>query len=363
MRVGIIIYGDIHTVSGGFLYDRQLVSYLRSKGDEVEVISLPWQKYWRCLAHNALPSLVRRITNGSWDVLLQDELCHPSLFLLNRTTRKRFSFPLISLVYHLRSCEDGRPRSRRFFQEIERRYFSFVDGYVCCSNAVRYSVEMLLKERAMPCVVAFPGRDEAVVHYRQRSILPGDEFGVLFLGNVIRRKGLLELVQALSRMPEIPWKLSVTGNHLLERGYTEAVRQCLRRTHLLERAVFHGYLSNGELEKVFVRTHVLAMPSWYEGFGIAYLEALARGIPVIASSGGGARELITHGQEGFLVAPGSISALADALKTLYNNKRRQRAMGWNARLRYLRHPAWPESMEKVRQFLLTMVRYKGVEKP
>ena len=50
MRVGLVIYGSLTTVSGGFLYDRKLAEYLRESGDEVEVISLPWHSYPRLLA-------------------------------------------------------------------------------------------------------------------------------------------------------------------------------------------------------------------------------------------------------------------------------------------------------------------------
>ena len=55
---------------------------------------------------------------------------------------------------------------------------------------------------------------------------------------------------------------------------------------------------------------VLAVPSLYEAFGIAYLEAMGFGLPVIASSAGGAHELITQGEHGFLVAPGDAATLA-----------------------------------------------------
>ena len=61
---------------------------------------------------------------------------------------------------------------------------------------------------------------------------------------------------------------------------------------------------------------VLAVPSLYEAFGIVYLEALGFGLPVIASSAGAAHELITHGEHGFLVAPGDAASLAQHLHTL-----------------------------------------------
>ena len=52
MRVGLLIYGSLDILTGGFLYDRLLVDYLRREGDEVEVISLPWRTYGRHLSDN-----------------------------------------------------------------------------------------------------------------------------------------------------------------------------------------------------------------------------------------------------------------------------------------------------------------------
>lgn len=61
MRVGLIIYGKLDTISGGYLYDRQLVRYLRQQGDEVQLISLPWTWYGRHLLHNIDPALLQQL--------------------------------------------------------------------------------------------------------------------------------------------------------------------------------------------------------------------------------------------------------------------------------------------------------------
>jgi hypothetical protein len=84
MHVGIIIYGSLETLTGGYLYDRKLVDYLKARGDRVEVIALPWRNYFRHLTDNASRSLRRRLLEAKFDLLIQDELNHPSLFLLNR---------------------------------------------------------------------------------------------------------------------------------------------------------------------------------------------------------------------------------------------------------------------------------------
>jgi len=74
MRVGLVIYGSLDTLSGGFLYDRMLVERLRSAGDQVEIMSLPWRSYAHQLSDNWSPSLRRRLRDVRLDVLLQDEV-------------------------------------------------------------------------------------------------------------------------------------------------------------------------------------------------------------------------------------------------------------------------------------------------
>ncbi len=61
MRFGLVIYGSLETLSGGFLYDRKLVEGLRRDGHAVEVVSLPWRSYGGCLVHNLSPALLERL--------------------------------------------------------------------------------------------------------------------------------------------------------------------------------------------------------------------------------------------------------------------------------------------------------------
>ena len=107
MRIGLVIYGSLDTLSGGYLYDRMLVEHLRRQGDEVEIFSLPWRDYARHLTDNLSTGLLRRLQGSRLDVLLQDELNHPSLFWLNR--RLHVNYPIVSIVHHLRSSEKRSP--------------------------------------------------------------------------------------------------------------------------------------------------------------------------------------------------------------------------------------------------------------
>ena len=68
MRIGIAVYGSLETLSGGYLYDRQMVNYLQSQGDEIEIVSLPWQNYFFHLSQNFTQSYLEKFYDLDIDI-------------------------------------------------------------------------------------------------------------------------------------------------------------------------------------------------------------------------------------------------------------------------------------------------------
>ena len=144
--------------SGGFLYDRMLVESLRQAGDHVQVISLPWESRGRCLAHNFDRGIRAWLRTWQGDLLLQDELVHPSLFLQNRGLRRTLSAPIVSIVHHLASSEREGTVRRGATALAERAYLRSIDGFIFNGEITRAAVEEL---RGGPCagIVAHPAGD------------------------------------------------------------------------------------------------------------------------------------------------------------------------------------------------------------
>jgi glycosyltransferase involved in cell wall biosynthesis len=99
------------------------------------------------------------------------------------------------------------------------------------------------------------------------------------------------------------------------------------------------------------RSHLLAVPSSYEGFGIIYLEAMGFGLPVVASSAGGAGELLTEGREGYLIKPGDSAAVAECVGILSENRDQLLRMSLWSLERRMTFPKWAETAERIRDFL------------
>ena len=355
MHIGLIIYSSLDTVSGGFLYDRKLVEHLRHNGDTVEIISLPWRKYPQDLVDNFSSVLFHRLRDTQFDILLQDELNHPSLFLLNERLRGKVNYPIISIVHHLRISESHPAWQQFFYRRIEQRYLASVDGFIFNGETTRRAVSDLLNHTEFPnSVVAFPAGDRFNPKITDEQIVArANEPGMLrivFVGNLIARKGLHTLLDAFARLPSNTVQLTIVGNPDSDSEYTRSIRNKISDLHLTNVEIV-GALSDVDLANVFANSHLLVVPSQYEGFGIVYLEGMSFGLPAIGTNAGGASEIIRDGENGFLILPNDATTLGIRIETLAHDRKVLAQMSIAARHRFLAQPTWDESMERIRQIL------------
>ncbi|GAB4462041.1 MAG: glycosyltransferase [Anaerolineales bacterium] len=346
MRIGLVIYGSLETVSGGYLYDRKLVEYLRGQGDTVEVISLPWRNYASHLTDNfhfRLPP--------DFDLIIEDELNHPSLLFANRAPHP---CPVISLVHHLRCSELRRKWQNDLYRIVEKKYLQSVDGFIFNSKTTQGVVQGLIGN-GKPNVVAHPPTDrfwgKAISEEEIRERANSEELRILFLGNVIYRKGLHTLIKAVTGH-RAKVRVDVVGGLNAEPKYAEAMQE--KVSGLKSRVFFHGALDNEPLIELYRQSHVLVVPSSYEGFGIVYLEGMGFGLPAIGTTAGAAGEVITHGGDGYLIEPDDDVTLAKTLEKLANDRELLVRLSVNALKRYRSQPRWDETAGKIREFLYQM---------
>jgi glycosyltransferase involved in cell wall biosynthesis len=348
MRIGLIIYGSLDTLSGGYLYDRKLVEYLRRQGDTVEIISLPWRSYAAHLTDNLYFRLPENL-----DLIIQDELNHPSLIFANRA---KHPVPVVSLVHHLRSSELRPAWQNAFYRLVEKQYLNSVDGFIFNSLTTQKVVLGLLKD-TKPSVVAHPPTDRFGKAIPENEIMQRAQspvFNILFLGNVIRRKGLHTLLEAVRNL-KMRVRVDVLGSLESEPAYTRRIQEFISTNNLSAFVFLHGTLGEQPLIDKLKQAHVLVVPSSYEGFGIVYLEGMCFGLPAIGTTAGAAGEVIEHEKTGYLVAPDNSTVLAKYLQALAEDRGLLARLSLNARERYLRQPSWPETAKKIRDFLSSFV--------
>jgi glycosyltransferase involved in cell wall biosynthesis len=342
MRVALVVPGSVDATSGGFAYDRALLDGLRAAGDEARAVSVPWRRYPLGVVDSlSTPPL------GDADVVLADELAHPALLRLDADA------PVVALVHHLR-CDATEGLPAAVARTLERRFLRRCDAAVCTSRATARSVERrapgLRTHVAPPADTQFdPTVTPDAVDERARE----DPFRVAFVGNLVPRKGVLTLLDALARLdagaPDPSWRATFVGAHADE-AHLRRVRDRIRRHGLGDAVRLPGSLSTDATAAVLRESHVYAMPSTHEGFGIAYLEAMGFGLPVVASASGGASDLVDE-ETGVLVDPGDATAVADALAAFAADRDRLAAAGRAALDRYRAHPSWTETVTDLREFL------------
>jgi glycosyltransferase involved in cell wall biosynthesis len=349
MKIGLIVYGSLNTLSGGYLYDRKLVEFLREHGDTVEIISLPWRNYAAHLTDNLTFRLPKNL-----DILIQDELNHPSLIFANQN---KHPYPIISLVHHLR-CSELRPKwQNTFYQMIEKRYLNSIDGFIFNSKTTERAVNSLVENRK-PSIIAYPPTDRFGTPISEDEITKRaktDELRILFLGNVIYRKGLHTLLNGVKELRSNVC-VNVIGSLTPEPAYAKLIQEIIVKQHLSSFVFLHGSLDKEPLIEKLKQAHVLVVPSSYEGFGIVYLEGMGFGLPAVGTTAGAASEVIEHGKTGYLIAPEDSGTLAKYLDSLAEDHGLLTRLSLNARERYLRQPSWNETAKSIRDFLISFVQ-------
>ena len=349
MRVGFIIYGSLGGMSGGYLYDRKLVEYLRDCGDSVEVISLPWRSYAAHLTDNLHFRLPHHL-----DVVIEDELNHPSLLAANAGPHP---YPVVSIVHNLHSSEPRARAANTLYRAIERIYLNDIDGFIFNSKTTRAAAEACLAE-PKPHLVATPGGDRLgrltadVVFRRAEEAGP---LRILFLASVIPLKGLHVLLEAISSQPSA-FELEVVGSMSADPQYGRRMQRMAEQNNLSDRVRFHGILDGEVLIEKLKGAQVMVIPSSYEGFGIALLEGMAFGLPAIATRGGAIPELITDGENGFLIAQGDARKLAGRLEQLSADRALLTRLSLSALDRFQVQPTWGQMCRQIRVFLDEMIQ-------
>ncbi|WP_103020351.1 glycosyltransferase family 4 protein [Salinibacter altiplanensis] len=357
MRIGLVIYGDLTQVSGGYLYDRKLVDHLRGRGDEVIVFSQPERPYPLGLVDNLSSSFWARLRASDLDLLLQDELNHASLALGNVWLRRVLDAPIVTIVHHLRAEEQRSALSAAASRILEGLYLRTPDARIYNSRSTKRSAEALADTR--PHVIARPsgrrfGPPVSPDHVSERA-RAGNALRLLFVGNLIPRKRPHLLIEGLARARSTRCTLDIVGDRSADDMYTTTVRQSIDRLDDPSRVTLHGQVPDDDLKELLDASHALAVPSAHEGYGIVYVEAMGRGLPVLASPNGGVRDVVSDGDTGYFVE--TAEDIAAAIDTWATDREHLAEMGRAAVTRYQETPTWAATCRRIASFLDRIARH------
>jgi glycosyltransferase involved in cell wall biosynthesis len=178
---------------------------------------------------------------------------------------------------------------------------------------------------------------------------------LIFVGNVLPNKGLLPLIRGLWQLPPDIWHLTVVGSLEMDRRYYRKVEKLVGAKKMKRQVALVGPRDGLELASLLDRSHVFVMPYSHEGFGMAHLEAMGFGLPVIASASGAVQEFVVPQQNGFLIESRDVKMPLACLQQLHHDRQLLIKMSQAALQTFQNHPRWSDTMEAVHQFLRGLV--------
>ncbi len=339
-EVVFAIPGDLSSPTGGYGYDRRLLSLLPGRGLVVSHCALPGSFPWA-----PVPDLVATqcllLATPEDAVILADGLAFGAMTdIVLKSIDRRF----VALVHHPLALESGLPeRRRRALVESERTALARACAVIVTSAT---TARTLCADYDVPhdrITVAEPGTDPKP--RATGSARPGQP-ALLAVGAISPRKGYGVLIEALAGLADRQWTLTIVG--ALDRAADEAdaLRAALDRFNLADRIILAGVLDDAALDAAYAGADMFVHPALFEGYGMVLAEAMARGLPIVATTGGAAAQTVPAGA-GILVAPGDNRELGMAIgELLASDKARAEAAdrSWQAGQLL---PAWSVTADRV----------------
>jgi glycosyltransferase involved in cell wall biosynthesis len=312
MTVAFIVPGPLRQLTGGYLFDTRVVDGLREAGRIVAVHELPGR--FPDADENALAAadeVMAVLPDGAVAVI--DGLALPG-FARALTTATATRLRLVGFVHHVLARETGLgDDARETLALIEGRLLPRLKGVLCPSAVTAWAVE----EYGVPrnrIAVTPPGTDKpSAVPQRLPHAGP---LRLLAVGTITPRKGHRLLIDALAELADRPWELRCIGSMTRDPAALAALQAAIAGHGFRERVELLGERSPQRLAEAYAAADIFVLPTFYEGYGMAFAEALAYGLPVVATS---AVAETVPAEAALLVPPGDRAALVAALRLLLDN--------------------------------------------
>jgi glycosyltransferase involved in cell wall biosynthesis len=335
-RVAFAVPGDLATPTGGYAYDRRIIAELKRLGWQVDVIDLG-DGYPRPSAERkaAAPKLLAAAPAGC--PIVFDGLALGVLPEAAQEMRERN--PLVALIHHPLALETGlSPADAEVMFKSEREALASVRGAVVTSPS---TATLLADDYDVPpelITVASPGTDRG-------ALAPGSSDGTLRLlsvGAVVQRKGFDVLIEALSTLTKLPWRLTIAGDRSRDAKVAAQLDADIARYGLSGRVDVLGAVAADRIAALYTGADLFVLASRFEGYGMAYAEALAHGLPVVGTTAGAIPDTVPP-SAGVLVEPNDVKALARTLQMLIENRKEREWLAAGARAAAEELPTWADS--------------------
>ena len=336
MQVVFAVPGDLSTPTGGYTYDARVIAELRSLGFAVAVVDLG-EGFPRPSEATRRAALDKLAAMPAGTPIIVDGL---ALGVLPEIAQLRGRNPLIGLVHHPLALETGLARNDvEYFRNSERAALAGMDRIIVTSPTI--ARVLIADYEGAPGIidVAPPGIDPVPRGLRGKA-RRGGTVSLLSVGIVVPRKGHDVLIAALASLNTLPWQLTIVGDRQRDPAEAARLEADIAKRGLAPRISMEGVVSAERLAELYAAADLFVLASRYEGYGMAFAQAIAYGLPVIGTTAGAIADTVPAGA-GVLVPPDDVTALASALRELICNEPERMRLAENARAAATSLPAWP----------------------
>lgn len=339
-RIAFAVPGDLATPTGGYGYDRRIIKELQALGWQVDVLSLG-DGFPRASAEQRTTALARLEALPEGVAVVIDGLALGALPEEAEKIARRS--PLVALVHHPLAAETGlSPADAGRLFESERKALAAARAIIVTSPSTG---RLLGEDYSVPpesITVAPPGTDRT-------TPAKGSTDGIvrlLSVGSVVPRKGFDILIAALAPITGLPWRLTIAGDLTRDQRTAANLEADIVLHGLAGRVELLGAVSPERLPALYASADIFVLASHFEGYGMAYAEAMAHGLPVIGTTGGATVDTVPP-DAGVLVEPSNVTALARALRMLIENEKERRWFASGALAASAGLPTWQDTAKIV----------------
>ena len=306
MKVALLLPGPPEGISGGHSYDARILEGLRALGHAARAVYLAGR-------HPLPDEAAEAGARAALDALAPDEVAVidglglPAFAPLAEALAARRA---VGLIHHPTALETGAPEAdREALRARERLLLPRLARIVTTSplTAARLPAEFGADPARVGTVE--PGTDPAP---RARGSAPGAPCAILAVGARVPRKGHDVLLRALGRLTDLEWRLTIAGG-ARDPVHARALAALAEALGITGRVRLAGEVSGAALDAFYAEADIFALASWWEGYGMAVAEALARGLPLAICAGGALAELMPR-EAGVASFPGDHDSLSRALR-------------------------------------------------
>jgi glycosyltransferase involved in cell wall biosynthesis len=335
LTVSLVTLGDPGRLTGGYRYHRRMAELAPACGAAVRFVSFPDRPF--PLPTLAGPAVLRQ---AQADVVVLDSI---AAAFLAPWLPGRPRAPLVGSLHQPPGGIDHGPLRRAVQAPMDRLAYRHTRLLLVASQALGDE----LADQGYPPArirVVPPGRDlPAASADPPIDLRQGRLAGLLCVANWVERKGLLDLLEAVARLPAGLATLHLVGDDRADPRHGARIRARLSRPDLAGRVVVHGPLAAERVAALYQAADVFVLPSLREPYGTVWGEAMAAGLPVVGWRAGNLPHLAEHGREGLLAGPGDVAELSAALARLAGDEDLRRRMAAAAGRRAADRPTWAQS--------------------